>query len=98
MHVLAVVKVFCVMQIQQGAACRNGGDNHIPDVQLILAEYIDQVLSWQGLGCALPHYAVVGNMIPLAKGQKCVSFVLTPHFLCKIYLLLFYATLALQLF
>lgn len=53
---------------------KNGGDNHIPDVQLILAEYIDQVLSWQGLGCALPHYAVVGNMIPLAKAiLKAVS-------------------------
>jgi len=50
--------------------CRSdGGEQYIGRVELQLAQYIQAVLGWQGLGYALPHFAQAGDMAPLAAGK-----------------------------
>ncbi|GAB4819985.1 hypothetical protein N2152v2_007031 [Parachlorella kessleri] len=46
-----------------------GGEQYIGRVELQLAQYIQAVLGWQGLGYALPHFAQAGDMAPLAAGK-----------------------------
>jgi hypothetical protein len=42
----------------------------VPSVELRLAQYIQGVLGWQGLGFALVHFAQAGDMGPLAAGEQ----------------------------
>ena len=64
--------------------CRSdGGEQYIGRVELQLAQYIQAVLGWQGLGYALPHFAQAGDMDPLAAGKSVTLLVFADCLACK---------------